>query len=204
MSRETITALSLAFAFVDGCVFAMAQMFGAEVAYGGSPITPTQYGAAVYAIPALVWVAVQMNCALLAMAGALVVASKPRFLRLGALLMGVGNTGLAAMFMAFGVLAAGAPEGALVRYMGLCVGVPVCGAMAVSDPGYHCVYRHCGHWPPSCVSRRYLWRLRAAKPCADCGYSGRQYAGRSIPRTTRAKVRGCDGGRVSAARCSIR
>jgi hypothetical protein len=35
--------------------------FGAVVLYGGSPVTPDQYGEVVYAIPAWVWAAVQLT-----------------------------------------------------------------------------------------------------------------------------------------------
>ena len=131
MSRETMSALALFVAWCDFSMFAMAQMFGAEVAYGGSPISHETYGEAVYEIPALVWVAIQMNAALIAMAGALIFAASARFARAGAFMMGLGNSVLAALFAMFGILAAGATDGALVRYMSLGPGVMVASACAV-------------------------------------------------------------------------
>ena len=131
MTRETMSALALFVAWCDFSMFAMAQMFGAEVAYGGSPIRPETYGEAVYEIPALVWVAIQMNAALLAMAGAVIFAASVRFARAGAFMMGLGNSILAALFAMFGVLAAGATDGALVRYMSLGPGVMVASACAI-------------------------------------------------------------------------
>lgn len=44
--------------------------FGVVVMTGGSPVTPELYGPLVYAIPAKVWISVQLTCALIACVGA--------------------------------------------------------------------------------------------------------------------------------------
>lgn len=131
MSRETQVALALCAAWIDFMVFAMAQMFGLEVAYGGSPITAQTYGEAVYAIPAMVWVNIQMNAALVAVVGALIFASSRRLARLGAFLIGAGNTALVIIFAMFGILAQGAQDGAMLKYMSLTVGIGGAGYFAV-------------------------------------------------------------------------
>lgn len=131
MSRETQVALALCCAWIDFMVFAMAQMFGLDVSYGGSPITPTTYGEAVYAVPAMVWVNAQMNLALIGVIGALMFAISRRMARLGTFLIGVGNTGLVILFAMFGILAQGAPDGALLKYMSLTVGIGGAGYFAV-------------------------------------------------------------------------
>ena len=131
MSRETQVALALCCAWIDFMVFAMAQMFGLEVAYGGSPIKPQTYGEAVYAIPAMVWVNIQMNAALLGVIGALMFAASRRLARIGAFLIGAGNTALVVLFAMFGILAQGAPDGSMLKYMSLTVGIGGAGYFAV-------------------------------------------------------------------------
>lgn len=131
MSRETQVALALCCAWIDFMVFAMAQMFGLDVAYGSSPITAQTYGEAVYSIPAMVWVNAQMNLALIGVIGALMFAISRRMARLGAFLIGVGNTGLVILFAMFGIIAQGAPDGALLKYMSLTVGIGGAGYFAV-------------------------------------------------------------------------
>lgn len=49
----------------------VAAAFGSEVLRGGSPVTPELYGPAVYAIPALAWVTVQLLGSITAAAGAI-------------------------------------------------------------------------------------------------------------------------------------
>ena len=49
----------------------VAVAFGSVVLRGGAPVTPELYGPAVYAIPALAWVAVQLLGSLMAAAGAI-------------------------------------------------------------------------------------------------------------------------------------
>lgn len=131
MSRETQVALALCCAWIDFMVFAMAQMFGLEVAYSGSPIRAETYGAAVYEIPAMVCVNVQMNAALIGVIGALLFAADRRTARLGAFMIGTGNTALVVLFAIFVVLAQGAPDGALLKYMSLTVGIGGSGYFAV-------------------------------------------------------------------------
>lgn len=55
--------------FAGGLI--MAVSFAVDVAVGGSPITPEIYGPWVYAIPALVWVAIQASAAVLGILGVL-------------------------------------------------------------------------------------------------------------------------------------
>lgn len=131
MSRETQVALALCAAWIDFTVFAMAQMFGADVAYSGSPITPQTYGQAVYEIPALVWVGLQMNAALFGVIGGLMFAASRRLSRAGAFLIGTGNTMLVALFATFGIMAQSAPDGALLKYMSMTVGIGGAGYFAV-------------------------------------------------------------------------
>lgn len=51
----------LAMALFHASLFAVAVHFGVIVLIGGSPIGPEVYGPAVYAVPALVWVAAQVG-----------------------------------------------------------------------------------------------------------------------------------------------
>jgi len=46
-----------------------AAIFGHEGAAGGSPVTPEMYGPAVYAVPAVVWIAVQFSFGAIAALG---------------------------------------------------------------------------------------------------------------------------------------
>lgn len=48
----------------------IAASFGAVVLKNGTPVTPELYGAAVYAVPALVWVAIQLSSTIMAAIGA--------------------------------------------------------------------------------------------------------------------------------------
>ena len=103
-------------ALFDLCMFAVATSFGVEIAHGGSPITPEQYGAAVYEVPALVWVYTQQHAALIGLAGAFAMLTGWRT-RLWALVACAGNLGLAALFGAFAVLAAQAGHESLVYHI---------------------------------------------------------------------------------------
>lgn len=108
-------------AFADASLIFMASDFGLLVWEGGSPITPEQYGQAVYDIPALVWAAVQGGGALVGLIGAIMVAAAPGHVRIslmgriGALICGLGNLALAAMFTIFAFLSRNADAGILLH-----------------------------------------------------------------------------------------
>lgn len=123
---STLTGAWVAFGF-----YLMAQGFGAVVAHGGSPVTPDQYGERVYAIPALVWVGIQQSFSVAAIFGMLIIAAGGRFQRTAAFVAGMGWTGLSCLFLLFGILAADAPSGALLRYASLFPALMVCAAHAV-------------------------------------------------------------------------
>ena len=74
-----------ALALGHGALLMMALHVGLVVGLGGSPITPELYGPAVYAIPALYWVAAQIGGALVSLFGAL------RGGRWGAVLLVIGG-----------------------------------------------------------------------------------------------------------------
>lgn len=93
----------------------MAGHFGWAVLSGGSPIKPTTYGAAVYAIPAIVWVAAQMAGTLCGFIGAIY---KNR------VLMFIGGANCALVWGAFAVLGRQASDGILLVTSSLYVGVP--------------------------------------------------------------------------------
>jgi hypothetical protein len=61
-----------ALAFGHGALAMMALHIGLVVALGGSPITPELYGPAVYAVPAVYWVAAQITGAGVSICGALI------------------------------------------------------------------------------------------------------------------------------------
>ena len=73
--------------------------FGAVVIKGGSPVTPEIYGALVWAIPALVWVGLQLSISLIALTGAAM--NMPRVTCIGATLV----ASLMAFFAAAAILA---------------------------------------------------------------------------------------------------
>ena len=73
--------------------------FGAVVIKGGSPVTPEIYGALVWAIPALVWVGLQLAISLIALTGAAL--AMPRVTCIGATLV----ASLMAFFAAAAILA---------------------------------------------------------------------------------------------------
>lgn len=87
----------------------MALDFGSEVLSGGSPITPEIYGPAVYAIPALAWVGMQLGGSALCVIGSLV---RGR-LRGALFLIGGGMSGL--LFAAFAVMASDASQGSVLE-----------------------------------------------------------------------------------------
>jgi len=118
-------------AWIDLTFCAMAMGFGNDVAHGGSPVTEDQYGAQVYAIPALLWVGAQLIPAALGMIGAIVAAAKGRWTKTGALVSAIGNCGLTFLFALFAVLSVDAEQGALLHYMSKYPGVGITGACAV-------------------------------------------------------------------------
>jgi len=118
-------------AWFDLSMILMASDFGTVVASGGSPITPDQYGAAIYAIPALVWAAVQLGGAAAGMAGAIAIAANTRFLRAAGFICGLGNVALAGLFLTFAVLSREAPQGLLLHSLSKFPGLMVSGGCAV-------------------------------------------------------------------------
>lgn len=124
-------------AFADASLIMMGSDFGLIVWDGGSPITPEQYGQAVYDIPALVWVAFQCGGAMLGVIGAVMVAacdvSDPLPLRgrIGALVCGVGNLALMIMFSVFALLSRDAEAGILLHSLTKFPGTWIYGAFAV-------------------------------------------------------------------------
>ncbi len=77
----------------------MALIFGAVVWQGGSPVRPEFYGPIVYAINAMVWVALQSAFAGAALAGCLF--NRPKLAAVGAIFLG----GLFEFFAAAAVMA---------------------------------------------------------------------------------------------------
>lgn len=75
----------------------MAAIFGGVVLQGGTPVKPEYYGPVVYAIPALVWTALQFGMAFLGAVGAAF-----RF----PISAAIGNFGLFALFNFFAFAAA--------------------------------------------------------------------------------------------------
>ena len=80
----------------------VAVSFGWVVLWNGTPVTPELYGEAVYEVPALVWVAIQLVGALTAASGAAVGG------RGGAWVCLLGATITALLFSAFAVMGANA------------------------------------------------------------------------------------------------
>ena len=101
-------------AFYIGLAF-MAIHFGVTVWRGGSPIKPTTYGAAIYEIPALTWVAIQFAGAMAGVVGAIWCFRSLLFV---AGLMCFG------LFMTFAVLGLSASDGILLVTSSLYIGVP--------------------------------------------------------------------------------
>lgn len=78
--------------FMGSCMVPI--IFGAVVLHGGSPVTPQQYGEVVYAVPAVVWAAVQFGASgLTALSAA---ARWPRMTAIGSGIMCIYLTFLAA------------------------------------------------------------------------------------------------------------
>lgn len=124
-------------AFADAALIFMAGDFGLVVWEGGSPITPEQYGQAVYDIPALVWAAFQGGGAVLGVTGAVMVAASPSGQpitlggRAGALICGLGNLALLIMFSVFALLSRHAEAGILLHSLTKFPGTWIYGAFAV-------------------------------------------------------------------------
>ena len=131
------TRFFLLIAFADCSLIFMASDFGLLVWEGGSPITPEQYGRAVYEIPALVWAAFQSGGAILGLIGAIMVAAcdddstLPLRGRIGALICGLGNLSLMVMFSVFALLSRNAVEGILLHSLTKFPGTWIYGAFAV-------------------------------------------------------------------------
>jgi len=86
----------------------VAATFGLEVLRDGSPVTPELYGARVHAVPALLWVTIQLTTSVLAAGGAAFGG------RLGALACLIGSAGVGGLFAMFAALAMDAPQGTLL------------------------------------------------------------------------------------------
>ena len=93
----------------------MACHFGTVVLMGGSPIKPTTYGAAIYEIPALTWVLIQLCGSLCGVAGA-VFGSR--------LMLFLGGAMATAMYFSFAVLGLSASDGILLVTSSLYIGFP--------------------------------------------------------------------------------
>ena len=98
----------------------IAFQFGAIVTKGGSPVTPELYGPAVYAMPALVWVGVQI------FTSGLVVYGAHKRGRFGAWCVLIGGACGFVMHSAFAVLAQKATQGTLVQGASMFVTAPAC------------------------------------------------------------------------------
>lgn len=123
-------------AFADFSLILMAGDFGLVIWEGGSPITPEQYGQAVYDIPALVWAAFQGGGALLGAVGAIMVAASPdrepisHQGRIGAAICASGNLALMVMFSVFALLSRNAELGILLHSLTKFPGTWIYGAFA--------------------------------------------------------------------------
>lgn len=117
MTRETQQSLALFMAVIHFSFYMTSQMFAADYAAGGSPITAETYGAKIYEIPAVFWIAVQMNASILGVAGCLCVAASKKYTRLGALIGFMGSCGILALFGLFGWMADAQSHGAVLRYI---------------------------------------------------------------------------------------
>lgn len=95
-----------------------------DIAYGGQPITPAQFGPRILEAPGLVWVDLQIALALCAMVGASAVAGESRWHRLGVVMMFAGFGGLAILMALLAHFARAAPDGMVMFAMCLGAGVP--------------------------------------------------------------------------------
>lgn len=86
----------------------VALHFGVVVYFGGSPMTPELYGAAVYAIPAIVWALAQLGGEGLSVLGATLGG------RRGAYMMLVGSTVVLPFYAFLGAAAMLAGQGVIV------------------------------------------------------------------------------------------
>lgn len=127
----------LLIALADLSIMLMAVDYGLDIWTGGSPITPEQYGEAIYEIPAVVWAAFQGGGAILGMIGAVMVAASdhrdplPLFARVGALLCSIGNIALTAMFIVFAFLSREATAGILLHSLTKFPGTLIFGGFTV-------------------------------------------------------------------------
>lgn len=117
MTRHTQKALSLFMAVIHFSFYMTSQMFAADYAAGGSPITAETYGAEVYEVPAVFWIAVQMNASILGVVGCMCVVASEKYTKLGAFLGFVGSVGILLLFGLFGWLADAQAHGAVLRYI---------------------------------------------------------------------------------------
>lgn len=104
----------------------MALDFGLEVALGGSPITPEIYGPAVYAMPALGWVALQVGGSALALLGSFFSGRKRAVLFL------IGGIMSGLLYAAFTSMAASAAQGSVLEAGGRWFATPICIATAMA------------------------------------------------------------------------
>ncbi len=93
----------------------MALHFGVVVLMGGSPIKPTTYGAAIYEIPALTWVGIQLGGSLCGVFGA-VFNYRP--------MLFIGGMMATTMYLSFATLGLSASDGILLVTSSLYIGVP--------------------------------------------------------------------------------
>lgn len=117
MTRDTQRALSLFMAVIHFSFYMTSQMFAADYAAGGSPITAETYGSEVYEIPAVFWIAVQMNASILGMVGCMCITASKKYTRIGALIGFIGSVGILSLFGLFGALADAESHGAVLRYI---------------------------------------------------------------------------------------
>lgn len=127
MSRETQNALALFIAACDFSIYLMAQIFAADISAGGSPMSPELYGAAVYYIPAIFWISVQSNAAMIGVIGCLIAASSRKYYRWGWLMSAIGNSFCVALFGLFAALV----EETLLRAICIACGIGIGGTCAV-------------------------------------------------------------------------
>jgi hypothetical protein len=106
-----------AIAALHASFVAMACHFGVVTLIGGSPVTPELYGAAVYEIPALTWVSVQIIVHGTACLGAMLRG------RVGAWMLLAGSFCAGFLHATFVVMAQEAPHGTLLSAGALWLGV---------------------------------------------------------------------------------
>ena len=131
MTLPANTRIFLLIAWFNLSMLLMATDFGSVIATGGSPIDADQYGEAIWAVPALVWAGWQMGGGLLGIIGCVIVVSSDKWERHGALMAGLGNLALAALFLVFAALSRDVEKGLLLHSLSKFPGLMVSGGCAV-------------------------------------------------------------------------